>query len=91
MGLTGLNREARKGCAELVAGGLEPDRARQRVIDELPEWQRLAREIRRAGRARPVALPPPRPAAGTRSPRCGVTSSTPPAPCTSRPPTPRSR
>jgi hypothetical protein len=62
MGLTGLNREARKGCAELVAGGLEPDRARQRVIDELPEWQRLAREIRRAGRARPVALPPPRPA-----------------------------
>ena len=47
--------------AELVAGGLEPDRARQRVIEELPEWQRLAREIRRADRVRPTAPPPPPP------------------------------
>jgi len=45
--------------AELVAGGLEPDTAHRRVVAELPEWERLAREIRRADRARPFAPPPP--------------------------------
>jgi len=45
--------------AELVSGGLEPDAARRRVIEELPEWQRLAGEIRRADRARPMAVPLP--------------------------------
>jgi len=45
--------------AELIAGGLEADLARQRVIAELPEWERVAREIRRADRARPMAPPPP--------------------------------
>jgi len=47
--------------AELLAGGLAPDLARRRVVEALPAWERVAAEIRRADRARPMAPPPPAP------------------------------
>ncbi len=45
--------------AEVLAAGVEPEGARRRVLDELPDWERLAAEIRRSDRPRPMAPTPP--------------------------------
>ncbi|MDO8835150.1 MAG: ABC transporter permease [Vicinamibacterales bacterium] len=46
--------------AELRAAGVAPNDARRRVLNDVPEWPRLASAIRTADRPRPMAPSPPR-------------------------------
>jgi len=47
---------------EFLAAGLDPKAGRRRVLEEWPEWQHLAAEIRRSDRPRRMApTPPPMP------------------------------
>ncbi|MEW5983470.1 MAG: ABC transporter permease [Acidobacteriota bacterium] len=45
--------------ADLIAAGTDPEDARACVMRDLPEWPRLAADIRLADRPRPMAPPPP--------------------------------